>query len=328
MTYNLDLKDRRLLYELDLNSRQSFNELARKVKLSKTALVNRMNNLQKEGVIKQFHTVVDTGKLGFIAFRLLLNLQNASPEKEEEIIDFLKKKEIVTWIVSIEGEYNIGALVLTKSVEEMNALWEELFGKYVNYIEKRLLTIMTKVNYFSRAYLLGLKENKYRLITLTSPNETIIDENDWKILSLLAPNSRMSIVDIASKVDLTPKTVIQKIKRLEKGKIIVGYKTVFDLNKLGYQYFKMRILLNNITSEKKGHFKSYVESNPNIIYEDEVLGGDDFEIEIQVENIQKLKELINEIRAKFSGIIKGYSLLEYYKEHKYLFLPGRLEASR
>lgn len=323
MTYNLDLKDRKLLYELDLNSRQSFSELSKKIKLSKTALINRISNFQKEGIIKQFHTVIDTGKLGLIAFRLLLNLQNASPEKEQEIIEFLKKKDSVTWVVSIEGEYNIGALSLTKSIDEMNFLWNELLAKYGNYIEKRLLTIMTGVHYFSRAYLTGLRENKYELITLTSPKETIIDEKDGKILSLLATNSRISIVEISSKVNLTPKTVIQKIKKLEKLKIIVGYKTVFDLNKLGYQYFKMHIMLNNLNFEKKNQFKEYVKTNPNIIYLDEVLGGDDIEIEIQTKGAAELKEIINDLREQFSGIIKEYSILEYYKEHKYIFLPER-----
>ena len=114
MVYTLDLKDKRLLYELDLDSRQSFNSLARKIKLGKTALVNRINHLQKEGIIKQFHTVIDTGKLGYISFRLLLNLHNASPEKEQEIIDFLKKKDKVIWVVSVEGEYNVGATMLVR----------------------------------------------------------------------------------------------------------------------------------------------------------------------------------------------------------------------
>ena len=321
MAYKLDLKDKKLLYELDLNSRRSVNEIAKKISLSKTATANRIDSLQKEGIIKQFHTVIDTGKIGYIPFRLLIHLQNTSPQKELEIIDFLKNQNNVTWIVSIEGEYDLGALILTKSIEEMNKLWEDINKKYVNHIDKKLLTIMTCVHYFSRAYLIKREKNEYEILTLTPPTTPKIDKKDLEILQLLAHNARMLIIDIASKINLTPKTVIEKIKRLEKEKIIVGYKTVFNLEKMGYQYYKVHFMLNNLTFEKMVNFKAYLKQNPNVIYEDEVLGGDDIEIEIQINNSQELRGIIDEIRLKFSDIIKDYKILEYYKERKYLFFP-------
>ncbi len=324
MVYKLDLKDRKILYELDINSRQSFNSIAHKVGLSKTALINRISNLQKEGIIKKFHTVIDTGKLGYIPFRLLINLQNASPEKENEILSYLKEKPIITWLVSIQGEYDIGALILVKKIEEVNSFWEELLNTYGNYIEKRLLTLMAAIHYYSRAYFLDKEKNYFEILTLTFPNELPLDEKDKEILKILAQDSRALIVNIASKVRLTPKTIIEKIKKLEKKKIIVGYKTVFDLEKIGYSYFKVNFLLNNTLLEKKRDLKLFIKNHPNIIYEDEVLGGDDIEIEIQVENIQKLREVLNKIKEKYAGIIKDYKILEYYKEHKYLFLPVKI----
>jgi DNA-binding Lrp family transcriptional regulator len=321
MTYNLDLKDRKILYELDLNSRQSYNELARKVKLSKTALLNRISNMQKEGMIKSFNAIIDMGKLGYIGFRLYLKLNNASKEKEKEIIKWLKEKEIVSWIVSIAGDYDIGLLILVKTISEMNILWKEMLEKYINYIDERLLTIMTGVSYFSRAYLLNLKKNEYEIEFATEPREMYVDEKDKEILKLLAGNARIPVVEIASKTRLTPKTVIQRIKNLEKKKIIIGYKPSFDLEKLGYQYYKLFFRLNNITRDKEKEFRLFVKHNPNIIYDDKVLGGDDFEIEVQIENNKKLRELVDEIRGKFSSIIKEYKVMQFYKEHKFLFLP-------
>ena len=324
MEYKLDLKDKKLLYELDLNSRQSFNGLARKLKLSKNAVAYRISNLQKAGVIKQFHTVVDTGKLGYISFRLYLRLQNATPEKEQEIIEFLKQKEIVTWIVSIEGDYSIGALILTKSVSEMNSLWKELLEKYVNYIDERLLTIMTKVSYFSRAYLLDMKENAYEIAFATEPNKIDMDKKDIEILKFLAPNARIPIIEIAQKLKMTPKTVISRIKNLEKKEIIIGYKTVFDIEKLGYQYFKINFRLHNTTREKISRLRSFIKMHPSIIYDDEVLGGDDLEIEVQLKDMQELRKLIEEIKSGFADMIKEYKTMLFYREHKYLFLPVRI----
>jgi len=321
MSYKMDSRDKKLLYELDLDSRQSFSALAKKLRLSKTAIIYRVGNLEKEGIIKQFHTVIDTGKLGYISFRLYLKLSGATPEKEQEIIDFLKTKESVNWLVSIEGEYNIGAAILAKSVKEMNALWKELLEKYVNYIDERHFVIMTKVRYFSRAYLAELKENSYEIIFATEPENAEIDNTDIEILKLLAPNARMPVIDIASKIGITSKTVISRIRELEKKKIIVGYKTVFDLEKLGYEYFKMQIRLHNVTAEKMKQFRNYIRSHPNIVYDDEVLGGDDIEIEMQVKDMQELRAIIEKIKSEFAEIIKDYKTMLFYKEHKLLFLP-------
>ena len=77
----LDLKDCKILYELDINSRQSYHKIAKKVGLSKDSIIYRINKLQESGIIKQFHTVIDVGKLGFISFRLYLKLQNTIPQK-------------------------------------------------------------------------------------------------------------------------------------------------------------------------------------------------------------------------------------------------------
>jgi|SRR3989344_1517295 len=324
MLNKLDLKDKRLLYELDLDSRQSFNELGKKLSLSKSSVIYRINNMQKSGIIKQYHTVLDIGKLGYISFRLYIKLQNSTPEKEQEIIDFLKNKEIVTWIVSVDGDYNIGCLILVKTISEMNVLWKELLKKYVNYLEERQLTIMTKVAYFSRAYLLDLKENIYEINFITEPRNIDIDDTDKEILKLLVPNARISIIEVSRKLKITPKTTINRVKALEQKKIIIGYKTVFNLELLGYQYYKVLFRLHNVVNEKLQQFKRYIKVHPNIVYDDEVLGGDDIEIEVQVKDNNELRALINDIKLKFADMIKSYKILLFYKEHKYLYLPVKI----
>jgi len=317
----LDLKDRKIIYELDINSRQSFNEIAKKVGLSKDSITYRINKLKEGRVINQFHTVIDVGKLGYISFRLYLKLQNTTPQKEEEIIEFLKKQKIVTWLVSIEGEYDLGMAIYVKSIKEMNKLWKEILKKYVNYIDKRWLTIFTRVSYFPRAYLLGKKQNYDEYVFITEPEKADLDQKYTELIKLLAPDSRISVLELSQKLKITPKTVASRIKELEKGKVIIGYRTMFDLEKLGYQYFKLHINLHNTTEEKIKLFRGYVKSHPNIVYDNEVLGGDDLEIEIQATTLQQFREIIEDIKKQFSGIIKSCTHMTFYKEHKYLFFP-------
>lgn len=112
-----------------------------------------------------------------------------------------------------------------------------------------------------------------------------------------------------------------RIRSLEKRKIIIGYKTAFDLEKSGYYYFKVHFRMHNVDKKKIEKFKSYVKMHPNIVYDDEVLGGDDFEIEIQAKDNSELRIIIQKIKIGFAAIIKEYKVMQFYKEHKYLFLP-------
>ncbi len=54
----IDLKDRKILYQLDLNSRQSLTQIGKNVGLKKDVVSYRIKRLQDEGVIKNFWTVV------------------------------------------------------------------------------------------------------------------------------------------------------------------------------------------------------------------------------------------------------------------------------
>src|SRR3989338_5414727 len=234
---DLDQKDRKLLYELDCNSRQTIQQLAKKIGLSKDAVKYRINRLLKDEIIKSFNTVIDTGKLGFTSYRLFLKFYQLSPEKEKEILDFLQKNKNLVWLVQVEGNWDVNTWFLYKSLEEMNSFWEEFLKKYGDYIEKREFGIYSNVTYFGRAYLLDKKSNDFAMQIISLPKETELDESEIKIIELLSKDARMTIVDLADKTSLTSKTVINKIKRLEKDKIILGYRVEFDLEKLGYKYY-------------------------------------------------------------------------------------------
>jgi len=320
--YKLDLKDKKLLYELDCNSRQTIQQLAKKIGLSKDAVKYRINKLVKNKVIKSFNAVIDTGKLGFYSFRLFMKFYQLSPEKEREILEFLLKNENLVWLVQVEGNWDINTWFLYKSVEEMNSFLEKFTQKYNNYISNKEFGIYTNINYFSRAYLSEKKRNTFSIPIVSLPKPQKLDKSDLKIIELLSKNSRISIIEIAEKSKLTPKTVINKIRRLGNDKIIVGYRAEFNLEKLGLKYYKIHITTFNTTPEKIKQFKLYIQQNPDIIYHDEVLGGYDIEIEAQVENEDRLRELIEDIRTKFSSMIKDYEVLHYFKEYRLRFFPS------
>ena len=61
----------------------------------------------------------------------------------------------------------------------------------------------------------------------------MIDNIDKSILRLLQHNSKLTIKEIASKLNLTPTPIFERIKRLEKEQYITSYRAVIDRKKIG-----------------------------------------------------------------------------------------------
>lgn len=82
--------------------------------------------------------------------------------------------------------------------------------------------------------MLAMKPVKEQSICVIENPE--VDIKDIAILSQLRENAKKSIRGIAEEVGLHPNTVLQRITRLEKLKIIKGYRVELDFDKLGYSY--------------------------------------------------------------------------------------------
>jgi len=83
MIKRLDLKDRKILYQLDLDARQTDSQIAKKVGLSRDAVRYRIAKLLEEGYINYFMTVLNSMKLGFEWYRTFFKFQNMTVKKEE-----------------------------------------------------------------------------------------------------------------------------------------------------------------------------------------------------------------------------------------------------
>ena len=61
-----------------------------------------------------------------------------------------------------------------------------------------------------------------------------LDDTDKKILNVLVGSSRLSLRQIAKKVDVSVATVMHRINKLEQEKIIKKYTAQLDYEKIGY----------------------------------------------------------------------------------------------
>ncbi len=62
-----DLKDRRILLELDFGARRSDADIAKRIGLTKESTSYRIRRMLSSGTVRHFHTMLDTTQLGTVA---------------------------------------------------------------------------------------------------------------------------------------------------------------------------------------------------------------------------------------------------------------------
>lgn len=310
----LDLKDRKILYELDRNARQSNSQIAKKVRLNKNTVNYKINRLTEEGIILGYYTVIDSSKLGYFSFRVYLKFFNTTSEKEQEIIGWLKNHKMVGVVGKIETVYDLAFHVWVKNIYEFDDFWLEFKRKSRKYFWNEKAQVFSKVYHFKRKYLMEEKatELKDECETIGSSQIIKYDKLDFEILKLLSKNARMPLLEVSERLKTPPRTIAFRIKQLEKKKVIQGYRTNIALDKIGYEYYKINLILNDF--DKYDEFLQFAKNHPNIIYFDRTLSELDFEIDVEIKNREELLKLLEIIKRNF-GIrdAEVFTYKEYYK---------------
>ncbi len=321
---NLDLKDRKILHELDLNARQSDSQIARKVGLTRDSVRYRIHKLVENGYINYFMTLLNSMKLGYDWYRTFFKFQNLTIEKEKEIIDYLKER--ASWISKVEGLWDLNTGIFVRNVYEYRDLITEFLLQYGVFIERYTVSIVTREWIYHRDYLLNKKQkiSKPALMGFDSQKEyktETIDETDYKILKTILKNARMKTVDIARELKTTEMVIRYRLKKLIDNGIIIGFTPFLNIHKLGYLYFKLHLTLQNITPEKKKNIISYIHQHPNTVHMTELVGGSDLETEFHVKSNEEFYTHVQNLRLKFGDIIRSHEFMQYTQEYKFTYLP-------
>ncbi|NJE26124.1 Lrp/AsnC family transcriptional regulator [Thermococcus sp. MV5] len=113
----LDEIDRKILYLLKNNARISLTEVAKEVGLSVMGVKNRINRLEKRGIITSYSANIDYTKLGYniIAFVGI----TAEAKKRLSVLRELKKRKEVVELYEVTGIYDFIAKIVAEDMEEL-----------------------------------------------------------------------------------------------------------------------------------------------------------------------------------------------------------------
>jgi DNA-binding Lrp family transcriptional regulator len=315
----LDVKDRKILYELDLDSRQSFRAIGRKVGLSKDVVAYRVKKLQEKGIIRKFQTHTNSSGLGYAWYRFYFNCQYVSPIIMNEIIDYFVKAKYTHAVLTTEGCYDLIVNTHAKEVAKAYYVWENILSKYRDYFANQVFSVVYKSYSYDYLFLLDAKDkkriNRKKTLVCGSEENFEIDDLDYKILKLISINSRLPTIDIAKKLNSTVNTINSRIKKLIKKKIIESFRILIDFPKLGYYIYKADVVLKDHSKINK--IIEYIEKNPNLEGLIRSIGYVDLELVFYLNNVNQLHEIMKDLSENFPDTIKNYSNYRSIKTHKW-----------
>jgi len=300
----MDDKDRKILYELSENARESHNVLARKLKISREVLDYRIKKLEKEGIIYSYQARINISNFIYGGYILLIKCSGLKESQEKLIINKIKNDEHTQYLGRVGGGYD---LIIGFTVKDLADL-----GEYISFINnsfsvyKQRVTFLTMIREFKDSikgvFLDNEEVNKINSMPIIE-EKVLIDNIDEKIISILGKGSSTYSWEIAEKVKISDVAVRKRIGKLIERKVILGFRTMIDLTKLGYEVVFLFLKVNFKDKIHEKELENFFVSNNKITYATKIIGEYDYVLTTIVKNNLDLNNFIKNLREKLSNSI-------------------------
>ena len=154
--------------------------------------------------------------------------------------------------------------------------------------------------------------------------ELQLDSIDWNILGLLQADARISNVELAKAVGLSPSPCLNRVRALEEAGYISRYVTLLDALRVGLKVSVfIQVTLERQIESALERFENAIRSRPEVMECYLMTGDADYLIRVVVADIQLLEEFILKFLTKLPGVgnIKSSFALKQVKYQTALPLP-------
>ncbi len=135
-----DKIDEKIIEYLKENSRESFVDIGKKLKLSESAIRRRVKNLLGSGAIKKF--TLELGEENATSAIVLVSVDSATDTSKVSLK--LTKLEGVKTVYEITGQYDITVIISAATIAEINNSIDAL-RKITGVVDTNTVIILKKV---------------------------------------------------------------------------------------------------------------------------------------------------------------------------------------
>lgn len=143
-----------------------------------------------------------------------------------------------------------------------------------------------------------------------------LDRIDRNILSMLQKDGRISNVELAKQVGLSPSPCLERVKRLESHGYIKGYHALLDPNQLGAAMLVfVEITLTKTSVDIFADFSAAVQQHDDIQECHLVSGNFDFLLKARVADMSSYRKLLGDTLLRLPGVSESrtYVVMEEVK---------------
>jgi len=149
-----------------------------------------------------------------------------------------------------------------------------------------------------------------------------LDAHDTRILAELQADARLSMAELGRRVHLSQPAVTERVRKLEAGGVISGYRATVDLGRLGYG---IRAMVR-VGRADYARVVKLVQQTPECINAYNVTGEDSWVLEIAVQDVAHLDSVV----SKFCLLTETATsiILNVAREHQAMLPPHHPGATR
>jgi len=147
----IDEKDNEIIDQISSNARISIVDLTQKIRLTPKAIIYRLRNLEKKGVLIGYNAIIDFKKLDLEFYKVDFYLNDLS--KLNKMYYFSKEHRKIIYAMKTFGGPDYEIEILVKNAEELNKIISEIKTEFSDVIEYSRIHFMSKT--IKQVYLPG-----------------------------------------------------------------------------------------------------------------------------------------------------------------------------
>ena len=309
----------RLLHAYDLDARQSFAALSRKLGPSRDLVRRTIEQLEDTKTIKGYITVVDIGKLGYTGIAVYARLDSADTRKHQKLIEALQRRDDIYWTALLGGRFDILFAIQARSLVHFAEVLSDIQRRFP-FVTNVEFAIRTRAFQFQRSYLRQNSANRIQGGFEASEITEKLTKRELNVLQQLIIAPRIPVAELAIKAGISRVTVMSIIKRLESRGIIQGYSALISCHAIGYDSFLILVSLRRFDMATRARLRKFAASEPEIIFCLETIGAWQTEFHCEVASQRDLQQLTRRFRESFPEEVLGIEIIagiDYYLKYRY-----------
>ncbi|MEV6241619.1 Lrp/AsnC family transcriptional regulator [Lentzea sp. NPDC051838] len=127
-----------------------------------------------------------------------------------------------------------------------------------------------------------------------------MDALDRKILAHVQADGRLTITELAERVQLSVSRVQRRLRELERAGVIRGYRAVVDAAAIGFGF--EALVFAKLRIESMDDFDRALVDVPNVVEAQRLFGSPDYLLRVVTADLVSYQRLYEETLAKLPGV--------------------------